>query len=247
MLVTSLLHAQTEVIAHRGFHAKGNSTDNSLSALKNAQELGVYGSECDINETEDGVLVVVHGPRHGHLNVQKTDFATLRAKALKNGEILPTLDEYLELAFQNRQTKLIIEIKSHDTPQRETRVVKKVLKAVKKFKLQKVVEYIAFRQHVCDELVKYGPKGIKVAYLSGNLTPIYCKELGYSGIDYNYSVLKKNPEWIQECKELGLTVNIWTVNDTKKLQWCIDQEVDYITTDNPLEAIKLIQQKTDIP
>lgn len=54
-------------------------------------------------------------------------------------------------------------------------MVKKIVAAVKKHKLQNDVEYIAFRQHVCDEILKYAPKGTKVAYLNGSLTPEYCK------------------------------------------------------------------------
>lgn len=236
LVASTAVFAQTQVIAHRGFHATQNSVRNSLSALKHAQDLGAYGSECDINETKDGVLIVVHGPMHGEYRVQETDFATLRAKALENGEVLPTLDEYLEQAAKNTRTKLIIEIKDHNTPSRETRVVKNILAAVKKYKLVDDVEYIAFRQHVCDELIKYGPKGIKVAYLNGTLTPEYCKDLGYTGIDYNISVMQKNPQWIKQSHDLGLTVNVWTVNDPEQIKWCIDQKVDYITTDNPLEV-----------
>jgi glycerophosphoryl diester phosphodiesterase len=237
--VTALC-AQTQVIAHRGYHATKNSVRNSLSALVNAQDAGVYGSECDINETADGVLVVVHGPMHEKYRVQETDFATLRAQTLANGEILPTLEEYLVQAKKNTATKLIIEIKDHNTPARETRVVKTILKMVKKHKLVNDVEYIAFRQHVCDELVKYGPKGIKVAYLNGTLTPEYCKDLGYTGIDYNIGVMQQHPEWIKQSQALGLTVNVWTVNDTERIQWCIDQKVDFITTDNPEEVKRLL-------
>ena len=65
LVASTAVFAQTQVIAHRGFHATQNSVRNSLSALKHAQDLGAYGSECDINETKDGVLVVVHGPMHG--------------------------------------------------------------------------------------------------------------------------------------------------------------------------------------
>ena len=142
-----------KVIAHRGYHAKSGSYDNTISSLKNAQDLGIYGSECDVNETADGVLVVIHGPMHGKLNVQQNDYATVHAQALANGERIPTLDEYLEQTAKDKATKLIIEIKDHPTPQQETRVVKKTLAAVKKYKLQNQVEYIDFRQHVCDEIV----------------------------------------------------------------------------------------------
>lgn len=243
LLIACTAWAQTQIIAHRGYHATQNSVHNSLSALQHAQNLGVFGSECDINETSDGVLVVAHGAYHGDYIIQKTDFQTLRNVKLKNGEIMPTLDEYLKQAAQNTSTRLIIEIKDHNTPQREKRVVKNVLKAVRKHKLQNDVEYIAFRQNVCDELRKQGPKNIRIAYLNGNLTPEYCHALGYTGIDYHINVMKKHPEWIKECHELGLTVNVWTVNDTENLKWCVDHNVDYITTDNPMEAIRIATKK----
>ena len=41
LLLASTAFAQTQIIAHRGYHAK-NSTDNSISALKNAQDIKVY-------------------------------------------------------------------------------------------------------------------------------------------------------------------------------------------------------------
>ncbi len=233
--------AQTQVIAHRGYHAKEGSVRNSLSALKNAQDLGVFGSECDVNETADGYLVVVHGPNHGTYDIQSTDFLTLRKQMLENGEVLPLLEEYLDMVARKPQVKLIIEIKSHDTADREDRVVKKTLSAVKKRKLEKSVEYIAFHSHVCDELVKEAPKGTKIAYLNGDYSPAYCKSLGYTGIDYQYGVMQKNPQWIGEAKRLGLTVNVWTVNDEEGLKWCIEQGVDYITTDIPHVAKKMLK------
>ncbi|UKI17916.1 MAG: hypothetical protein L6V80_07470 [Bacteroidales bacterium] len=134
LLAATAISAQTQVIAHRGYHAKSGSYDNTISSLKNAQDLGIYGSECDVNETADGVLVVIHGPMHGKLNVQQNDYATVHAQALANGERIPTLDEYLEQTAKDKATKLIIEIKDHPTPQQETRVVKKTLAAVKKYK-----------------------------------------------------------------------------------------------------------------
>lgn len=242
LLLTSAAFAQTQIIAHRGYHAK-NSTDNSVSALKNAQDINVYGSECDLNLTSDGYIVVAHGPNHGTHHIQSTDIQTLRKQFLKTGEVLPVLEEYLEAVKRKPETKLIIELKNHATPQKETELVKKVLKTVKKYKLEKHVEYIAFRQHVCNELVALGGKDIKVAYLNGDLSPEYCKGLGYTGIDYNFNVLKKRPEWIHEAHKHGLTVNVWTVNNPENLKWCVDNKVDFITTDNPEEAKKIAAGK----
>ena len=128
LLLTSATFAQTQIIAHRGYHAK-NSTDNSISAQRNAQDINVYGSECDLNLTSDGFIVVAHGPNHGTHRIQSTDFKTLRQQFLKTGEVLPLFEEYLEAVKRKPETKLIIEIKNHATPQRETELVKNVLKA----------------------------------------------------------------------------------------------------------------------
>ena len=182
LLLTSAAFAQTQIIAHRGSHAK-NSTDNSVSALKNAQDINVYGSECDLNLTSDGYIVVAHGPNHGTHHIQSTDIQTLRKQFLKTGEVLPVLEEYLEAVKRKPETKLIIELKNHATPQKETELVKKVLKTVKKYKLEKHVEYIAFRQHVCNELVALGGKDIKVAYLNGDLSPEFQCIEETSGMD----------------------------------------------------------------
>ena len=141
LFAATATYAQTQVIAHRGFHATQNSYDNTISSLKHAQELGVYGSEVDINETKDGKLIAIHGARHRSIpNVQNENFATIRELPLTNGEIVPTLDEYLEQAKKSKVTKLIIEIKSHPTPEQESRVVKNILAAVKKYKMRKKVE-----------------------------------------------------------------------------------------------------------
>ena len=39
---------------------------------------------------------------------------------------------------------------------------------------------------------------------------------------------------LKEAKDLGLLVNVWTVNDPKVMQEMIDMKADYITTDKPL-------------
>ena len=124
IIAASNIFAQTQVIAHRGFHATGNSYNNTISALTNAQQLGIYGSEFDVHETRDGSLIVIHGLRHLSIsNVQDEDFATIRNLPLSNGEIVPTLDEYLEQGKQSATTRLIIEIKSHSTAEQETRII----------------------------------------------------------------------------------------------------------------------------
>lgn len=42
---TGMVMAQSEIIAHLGYHKTRNSVGNSLSALKNTQDAGFYATE----------------------------------------------------------------------------------------------------------------------------------------------------------------------------------------------------------
>ena len=238
-----------KIVAHRGFHASEGASRNSLNALKAAQEAAFWGSECDLQLTKDGEVLVVHGPMHPgkkgatpQVNVQTSTKEKVQSILLESEEIVPTLDEYLQQLAKSKNTKLIIEIKSQRTPKLETEIVQKTVNAVAKYGLENEVEYIAFRPFVCWELARLAPQGTQIAYLDGDYTPAYCKAMGCTGIDYKFSILKKKSKWIKEAHKLGMTVNIWTVNKEEDIRWCIQNGADYITTDNPMLVRKLIDE-----
>ncbi len=241
-------HKAPKVIAHRGFHKVEGAAKNSLNALKNAQEAGFWGSECDINLTKDNALLVVHGAWHPdkssspRVDVQHNTKAEIQAIPLASGEKVPTLDDYLALFQSANGTKLIIELKSHDTQERETEIVERVLAKVKEYGVESDIEYIAFSKHICSELARLAPKGTKIAYLGSNLTPLQCRALGCTGIDYNITMLQLMPQWIRQAHALGMSVNAWTVNSERNIRWCVKHKIDYITTDEPLLATKIIEE-----
>ena len=248
-ITASAQYKAPKIVAHRGFHASEGAARNSLNALKAAQNAGYWGSECDLQLTKDGEVLVVHGPMHPgkkgngpRVDVQKSTKEEVQAILLESGEILPTLDEYLQQMTKSKATKLIIEIKNQLTPQLETEIVQKTVDMVAKYGLQEEVEYIAFRPFVCWEIARLAPKGTKIAYLDGDYSPAYCKSMGCQGIDYNYKVLKKKKGWIKEAHKLGMYVNIWTVNKEEDIRWAIQNGVDYITTDNPVLVQQLINE-----
>ena len=65
--------------------------------------------------------------------------------------------------------------------------------------------------------------------------------MGCSGIDYNFAKLKKKKAWIKQAQKLGLTVNVWTVNKDQDVRWCIQNGVDFITTDDPMLVKNIIK------
>ena len=151
----------SQIIAHRGYWNTTGSHENTLSSLDNAASLRVYGSECDVRETADGVLILFHNAKlNDGRAISDLKYSELADYRLPNGEKIPTFDETLEkMKDAPRKFKLIIEVKEAD--------VKKIVAAVERYGLQKRVEYIAFGRNHCLDLIAMN-KGLKVSYLAGN-------------------------------------------------------------------------------
>lgn len=223
----------TQVIAHRGFWKTAGSAQNSIAALVKADSIHCYGSEFDVWLTADNQLVVNHDKVFKGVRMEASMTQECTSLILDNGEHLPTLQQYLDKGKQ-LSTRLILELKSHKTPEQETRAVEQIVKMVKDMALEERTEYITFSRHATREFIRLAPKGTPVYYLEGDATPKELKEWGCAGPDYHYTVFKKHPEWIKECHDLGMKVNAWTVNDAKDMEWLISQGVDFITTNEPV-------------
>ena len=76
---------------------------------------------------------------------------------------------------------------------------------------------------------------VPVAYLEGDLSPKQLKDKGITDIDYHWSKFDAHPEWVKEAHDLGMTVNVWTVNAPEKAKEMLQLGVDYITTDYPYD------------
>ena len=229
-----------QVIANGGYHqAPSSGAKNTMSALKAAQKLKIYGTECDVNLTKDGHVVVV--PNGWHPNrktklraiVQRTTLEKMLTIPHINGEYISTLEDFLKRVKKKPATKLIIEIQDQASPKHETKLVAKVLDIVEKAGMQNNVEYVAMHPWTCFQLAKRAPKGSRISYMESKYDPIYVKGMGCTSVSYNLKTLAKKPHWITMAHKLGLTVNAWTVNKDEHIRWCIQNGVDYITTDNP--------------
>ena len=231
----------TKAVAHRGYWKCEGSAENSLTSLQRAYDAGCWGSELDIWLTADGKLVVNHDPKTlDGLVIEKTDFETVTKSKLKNGETIPSLETYLKAGKELKPMILVLELKTQSTPERNREIAQKVVAMVKAMEMEEQVEYIAFSNLVGTELIRLAPNA-KVAYLEGDKTPAQLKELGYTGLDYHLGVLKEHDNWIREAHELGLTVNVWTVNTADDLQYFIDHKADFITTNEPELLLDLLK------
>ena len=237
--------ADPRVIAHRGYWKAEGAAQNSIAALLAAGKIGAYGSEFDVNLTSDGVLVVNHDfTYHGH-KISETPLEVLRNDTLRlgNGEIIPTLDEYLEASLQYPEMKLIFELKSEEDPDYEAIAVPAAAEAFKKYGVEKRVEFISFSLSACRGFARLMP-GCRVEYLGEEaIAPAELFRMGITGIDYHFSIFDQHPEWIKEAHDLGMIVNVWTVNKEEDIRRMLDLGVDHITTNEPELARRIIDER----
>ncbi len=231
------------VIAHRGAWKKDNLPENSIASLKRAIELKCTGSEFDVRITADDSLIVNHDAHFEKLPIEETSFADLEIHKLSNGEKLPTLREYLLAGLENNTTtRLICEIKPSETSQeRGQEITEKVYRLVEKVGAGKMVVYISFDYEMLKKLISLDPS-VRTQYLRGDVAPDQLKADGMTGLDYHYSVFKKQPEWIDEAKRNHLVLNAWTVDKEDDMKWLLDKGFDQITTNEPELLLKITKK-----
>lgn len=91
------------------------------------------------------------------------------------------------------------------------------------------MEYISFSMNICEQPVKLTP-GSKIACLKSDVAPKELKAKGINGIDYHYKAFEMKPEWVEEARQLGMKVNVWTVNEKEMIRKKLDLKGDFITT-----------------
>lgn len=230
----------TKVVAHRGYWNAPGSAQNSIRSLVKADSIGADGSEFDVWMCNDGVVVLNHDGNINGLDIQTNPSSVICQQKLKNGENVPTLDQFLKVA-QNLDIDLVLEVKWHGTPEREDSCIMRCIELLRKYDLLDRTIFISFSKNACKTI------GANVArpnqYLAGDLNPKQIKELGCTGADLNYWVYEKHPDYVPELKDRAMEVNVWTVNKENEIQKVIDYNADYVTTDAPELAQKLVAKK----
>ncbi len=236
--------ADNPVIAHRGAWKKNNLPENSIASLKEAIRLGCTGSEFDIWMTADDSIVINHDPHYNKLPIEKTNYADLLGFKLSNGEKIPALREYLLAGLDNnKQTMLVLEIKpSTISVDRGRLVASKVVQLVKELNATALSAYISFDYEILKKIIEIDPKA-STQYLKGDIAPTQLKKDKMTGLDYHFSVFKKQPTWTAEAKKEKLILNAWTVNDAAEMNLLLDSGFHYITTNEPELLFEIIQER----
>lgn len=238
LLVSCSSTPEPKIIAHRGWWLHEGSAQNSLTSLRLAQEAGFYASEMDTQMTADSIMVVFHDSRiHGRPVSDMTLAEVRQDTTLVNGEKVSTLDTYVATFLDNTAspTRLVVEVKkqNHDDPVWMAESCKRVVKIIKSYDVKpSQLEFISFSWFACLELKRLAPE-FKVSYLEKDKSPKEVAAAGLDGVDYYYDVYYVHPTWAEECRQLGLQTNVWTVDYKGIAEDMARFGLDCITTNYP--------------
>lgn len=230
-----------KVLAHRGY--SGKYPENTMTAFKKALEIGADGIELDVQLTNDGHVVVIHDETIDRTtdgcglvrNYTLKELHAFDASAIKPGpwgkERIPTFDEYCSWV---KDTDLItnVEIKSGKCYYRGLEA--KTLAVVKKYGLEDRIIFSSFN-HLSAFLIKTMDPHIACGLLAehGGIENAgdYCKDFGFKY--YHPSQNELTEENIENLKENGIGLNVWTVDTLEKLQWLYEIGADSVITNWP--------------
>jgi len=224
---------KTKMIGHRG--AAGIAPENSLSAIKKAIEHNADIIEVDVQQTKDGVLVLMHDKKVNRMtnatgNINTFSHDQLQHVFLKNTvkEPIPCLEDALNL-IKESGSKLLIEVKHPDS---HPKILQRLGELILQKNMVDKVEIFSFNKKFIEKFKSFYPD-FKVGVFvlgpldMGNLP----QNINAVGV-YHHSLLWF--ESIQEkLKEKGLEVYTWNVNAPRSMQRLLEKEVDAIITDRP--------------
>lgn len=238
----------TKIIAHRG--ASAYAPENTMEAFQIAIEMGADAIELDIHMSADGHIVVCHDETINRTSNGKGEIAKMTLEALRRHNYLgrfvgkqfniPTLAEVLELI---RPTQLGINIELKGGMGTEGNMEKRVLELVEEMSMGRRVLYSSF-DHYCLSRIKSLLPTAKTGLLYSNrmYEPwIYAGELRASALHPKFSTVK-GAAYIKNAHEVGLKVNVWTVDSPKDMKKAIAFGVDGIITNVPNIARKVLEE-----
>ena len=226
-----------KILAHRGNASTGSeftTDENTLDALRRAQELNFSGVEFDVHLTADNQLVIRHDNKiNEQLSCQGSTFDEIRAHVLPFGHQIPTLREWLEQAKKTPHIKQLLEIKSHKGD-REKELIAMSLEIIRELDMLDQMYMLSFDTEVIDEVLRQEPN-MKVVLNSSNLhhslTPEQVNAKGYHAVSYNINVILNHTEWIEQFRNYGIETFLWMVNTPYTYNIAKDLGFTWVTTD----------------
>jgi len=233
------------IVAHRGIHRF--DPENSLPAFVEATYHRVDWIECDVWPSADGEVVIVHDETvdrttTGTGPVGQRRWEELASLQLRNadgsvyGARLPVLRELVQLAARiTPPPGLLVEIKPANSPKFVERVIHLLKGACERWWVQ------SFDEDNLVHALAYDPRA-PLAFLVEDRPALERGVAnGWKNINADHQLLDEPT--VRKMRDAGVTVGAWTVNEEADLRRVMDLGVQWIITDEPVLARKLLQQR----
>jgi len=238
---------KTKILAHRG--ASAYRPENTMEAFRLAVEQGADGFELDVHLSKDGHVIVTHDftlerLSNGRGRVCDHDLADLK-KLNFNKNILgwpvcetPTLAEVFALVAD---TSLIVNVELKTTEVFYPQMPAKLLQQAQEYGMAGRVTYSSFNHYSLMAIKQLNPEAkIELLYDLGLVDPwVYAKHLSATAINPHYLIVKALPDTVVRCRENGVKVNVWTIDDPEDIALMLKLGVDSIITNKPDVALQI--------
>lgn len=244
--LTSASGYSYEIVAHRG--ASGVAPENTLAAIRAAEEQGSDYVEIDLHMTADGHVIVLHDStvdrtsngkgKVGEMmlaDVQALDAGSWFSKEFAGARI-PTLEEIFRSA--GKETKLILELKSGSEKYPE--IERKVVELIEQFRMSNRIVLKSFNPVILNTFEKIAPEIPRLYVLVADLglvsvdtTLRFRKMLSIKNVDfYQVHKLFVTKALVKKVRAAGKKLIAWGVKP-KDREKMVRLGVDIIEVDYP--------------
>lgn len=233
------------VMAHRGLSA--DAPENTLYAFSDAISVGADFIELDVQQTRDGVLVVMHDSnlkRTTNVNkdiwdvdyadIQNLDAGSWFDPAYANARI-PTLEETLQ--FVDKRAKLNIEIKP--TKHGSDTLEQDVAELITRYQYTDACYVTSFSYGSLKKVKEANPE-IRTGYL---MSVAYGQFYSLKYADaFSLNKVFVTSQVVNAAHQQGKQIFAWTVNGMSEVRSLCNLHVDSIITDDPVMVQNVISR-----
>ena len=233
------------VMAHRGLSA--DAPENTLYAFSDAISVGADFIELDVQQTRDGVLVVMHDSNLkrttgvnkdiwdvDYADIQNLDAGSWFDPAYANARI-PTLEETLQ--FVDKRAKLNIEIKP--TKHGSDTLEQDVAELITRYQYTDACYVTSFSYGSLKKVKETNPE-IRTGYL---MSVAYGQFYSLKYADaFSLNKVFVTSQVVNAAHQQGKQIFAWTVNSMSEVRSLCNLHVDSIITDDPVMVQNVISR-----
>lgn len=242
----------TKIFAHRG--VRKYFPENTMPAFKAVLDMGLDGTELDVQRTSDGKLVICHDEHLGKLAGEDVWLKDLTYEALtalniahyrpeSPPETVPSLSEFLDW-FVETDLMVNLELKNSVIPYEG--MESSVIDLIDHYQIRDRVILSSFNLESVIRAKQMAPD-IDVGFLYQRLLACPPQSVLDHGLDaiHPHYVNQIWPWLTRHARRHSLKVRLWTVDHPLLIRNGLWRQVDTIITDEPELALKLRSKRNE--